>query len=100
MSEFWAEFVNMWRALIEIEITRGIVFASLGILLSWPAYYLVLLLRKIPQDALPRERLPYLVAFLGLLLGCVLGAAGIIDQSHAIQVGIQAGAMTGLYQKK
>jgi len=99
MEEFWSEFVAIWFSLFEHEATRGIMYAGLGVVFSWPAYGVLILLRKLPRSLI-EGKLTIVMGLFGLILGCTIGALGMADQSHAIQVGVQAGLTAGLYVKK
>jgi tellurite resistance protein TehA-like permease len=97
LYNFAAAFV---KTLEEDENARGLAFTFLTIVCSYPAYILVLCLRKIPQNLLAKERIPYILAFFALVFGVAVGVLGIIDQSHGIQAFTTACFMAAGYKHK
>lgn len=80
-----------WETILAEEGTRGIMAAGLIVLLSAPLAYLGRLFRAIPDDVLPPQEIPKLLAMLGLVVGWILGSFAGLPMDLAITVGVGAG---------
>ena len=95
---FWTELASIWWECLENEITRGIIFGGIGGLMAIPFVYLIRLMRHI--RIIPEGQRQAIVVFLCLFGGAALAAAGVMDRSHGIHLGMETAIIVGVYKIK
>lgn len=90
-----AGFWDVLVGLMEQEAVRGIMAGGLIVLLSIPKALIGEGLKAIPNTILPMERIPPVLALVGLVLGVLLGIYTPLPMDLSIAVGVGAGWGSG-----
>lgn len=80
------------KVMQEKEGLRGTLYGMLGSMIALPGIISVRYLRKY-EHILPQGQVRMIAVGIATMLGVFLGASGLLDLSHSIAVGIQAGSM-------